>query len=415
MNIPHRLHRVFTGANGLLNYVGPGLLVTAGFIDPGNWASNVAAGSYYGYALLWIVTLSTLMLILLQHNAAHLGIITGLCHSEAATRYMAGWIAKPILVTAMAAMVSTAFAEIIGGAIALSMLFHLPLAIGAVLTTATALYLLFGSSYKRLERIIIGFVSLIGLSFLIELILVKCDLRPALVSMAVPSLPAGSMLIVMSVLGAVVMPHNLFLHSEVIQTRQWKREGAGVVERRMKYEVYDTIFSMVVGWAINSAMIILAAAVFFKAGLKVQSLEQAQALLHPLAGHFSALVFAAALLFAGVASSVTAGMAGGTIFSGMFGESYDVKDSHTAGGIAITLVGGLIAVFFVTDPFKALIYSQMLLSVQLPFTICMQIYLTSSRRVMGEYANKPPDTIALCLIAAIVITLNVMLLVSAFR
>ena len=153
-------------------YIGPGLLVTVGFIDPGNWAANVAAGSLYGYRLLWMVTLSTIMLILLQHNAAHLGIVTGECISEAATRYLPPVISRPLLGSACIAACATAMAELLGGAIALNMLFHVPLKIGTLLMLALILWLLFGTAYRKLERVIIGFVSLIGLSFIFELWLV---------------------------------------------------------------------------------------------------------------------------------------------------------------------------------------------------------------------------------------------------
>jgi manganese transport protein len=413
--ILRKISNLVTGANSALKYLGPGLLVTVGFIDPGNWASNLAAGSSFGYTLLWVTTLSTLMLILLQHNAAHLGIVTGLCHAEAAKAFLPAWIAQPVLASGMMAAVSTALAEILGGAIALNMLFGIPFRPGAVLCTCLALYLLFGSSYKKLEKIIIGFVSLIGLSFLFELIIVKWNVQATLVCSFTPAIPHGSMVIVMSVLGAVVMPHNLFLHSEVIQSRQWNLEGEGSVRKHLRLEIFDTFFSMIVGWAINSAMIILAAATFFKSGIKINALEDAHAMLAPLVGPVSSYIFAIALLFAGIASSVTAGMAGGTIFTGMFGKAYDAKSRHTFAGVAITLVGGLLCVFAVKDTFSALIISQMLLSIQLPITVCLQIYLTSSKKVMGAYANSRFDIISLWLIAGIVIVLNIMLLVSALQ
>ena len=164
----HRRH-----LSDILKYIGPGLLVTVGFIDPGNWAANVAAGSTYGYGLLWMVTLGTVMLILLQHNAAHLGIVTGYCLSEAATRYLNPWTSRTVLLSAVLAAVATAMAEILGAAIALQMLFHLPIRVGVLLTLAVVLLLMFSNSYSRLEKYIIGFVSLIGLSFIFELILVQ--------------------------------------------------------------------------------------------------------------------------------------------------------------------------------------------------------------------------------------------------
>lgn len=151
-----------------LKFIGPGLLVTVGFIDPGNWASNIAAGSGYGYTLLWMVTLSTVMLIILQHNAAHLGIVTGLCLSEAASRYINRTLKNVILVTAVAAAIATAMAEILGGAIALQMLFHIPIKVGSMLILVVVLFCEFTNAYKRIEKLIMLFVSLIGFCFLLK-------------------------------------------------------------------------------------------------------------------------------------------------------------------------------------------------------------------------------------------------------
>ena len=285
-------HQRYLGGLDFFKYIGPGLLVTVGFIDPGNWASNFAAGSEFGYALLWVVTLSTVMLIILQHNVAHLGIVTGLCLSEAATRYAPKWISRPVLATAVMASVSTSLAEILGGAIALEMLFGIPMRAGAVLTAVSVLILLLTNTYKRIERSIIAFVSVIGLSFLYELFLVDVEWGVAARSWVVPSFPEGSLLVVMSILGAVVMPHNLFLHSEVVQSHEYNKKSPSSIKKLLKYEFYDTLFSMFVGWAINSAMILLAAATFFKKGLPVEELQQAKSLLEPLLGNNAAVIFA---------------------------------------------------------------------------------------------------------------------------
>ena len=392
-------------------YIGPGMLVTVGFIDPGNWASNVSAGSDYGIKLLWMVTLSTLMLIILQHNAAHLGIVTGDCLSESASKHIRPWLKNIILSTAVVASVSTALAEIMGGAIALEMLFKLPIKIGSILILALILWMLLTNSYKKLERWIIGFVSLIGLCFIIELSLVKIDWPAAMVAWVTPNFPKGSMLVIMSVLGAVVMPHNLFLHSEIIQSRQWNLQNKEVMERQLKYEFMDTLFSMMIGWAINSAMILIAASVFF-GNVKITELGQAQQMLVPMLGSGAAIIFALALLFAGISSSVTAGMAGGSIYAGIFSEPYDIKDNHTKTGVLITLVTAAILILFISDPFKGLVYSQMLLSIQLPITVFTQIYLTSSKKVMGEYANSTKDKIALWSVALCVTALNIALFIS---
>ena len=403
-------HKPTFGALDIFKYIGPGLLVTVGFIDPGNWAANIATGSEFGYTLLWVVSLSTIMLIVLQHNVAHLGIATGLCLSEAATIYLKPWVSKSVLSFAVVASVSTSLAEILGGAIALNMLFNVPVKIAAILVTIFVMIMLFSNSYRKIERWIIGFVSIIGLSFLYELFLVKVDWIQAGISWVKPSFPEGSILLIMSVMGAVVMPHNLFLHSEIIQSRQWNLKDEKIIKKQLKFEFADTLFSMIIGWAINSAMILLSAATFFAKSQKVDELQQAKRLLEPLLGSNASVVFAVALLFAGVASTITSGMAGGSIISGMYSEPYDVKDNHSRIGVIISLLGALILIFFIGDPFKGLILSQVFLSIQLPFTIAIQIYLTSSKKVMGKYVNSRFLIVLLSVIAGIVTFLNLKLL-----
>lgn len=405
-------HQRYLGGLDFFKYIGPGLLVTVGFIDPGNWASNFAAGADFGYSLLWVITLSTIMLIVLQHNVAHLGIVTGLCLSEAATKYTPKWVSRPILGTAVLASISTSLAEILGGAIALEMLFDIPIIWGSLLTAFFVTIMLFTNSYKRIERSIIAFVSVIGLSFLYELFLVDIDWPLAARSWVTPSIPEGSLLVIMSVLGAVVMPHNLFLHSEVVQSREYNKKDDASIRKLLKYEFYDTSFSMGVGWAINSAMILLAAATFFANHIGVEELQQAKSLLEPLLGNQAATIFALALLMAGISSTVTSGMAAGSIFAGMFGESYHVKDVHSRVGILLSLGIALVVILFIENPFQGLIISQMILSIQLPFTIFLQVGLTSSKRVMGQYANSRWSSFVLYTMAVIVSVLNLALLFS---
>lgn len=405
-------HQRYLGGLDFFKYIGPGLLVTVGFIDPGNWASNFAAGADFGYSLLWVITLSTIMLIVLQHNVAHLGIVTGLCLSEAATKYTPKWVSRPIFGTAVLASISTSLAEILGGAIALEMLFDIPIIWGSLLTAFFVTIMLFTNSYKRIERSIIAFVSVIGLSFLYELFLVDIDWPLAARSWVTPSIPEGSLLVIMSVLGAVVMPHNLFLHSEVVQSREYNKKDDASIRKLLKYEFYDTLFSMGVGWAINSAMILLAAATFFANHIGVEELQQAKSLLEPLLGNQAATIFALALLMAGISSTVTSGMAAGSIFAGMFGESYHVKDVHSRVGILLSLGIALVVILFIENPFQGLIISQMILSVQLPFTIFLQVGLTSSKRVMGQYVNSRWSSFVLYTMAAVVSVLNLALLFS---
>lgn len=403
-------HSGHHGGLDIFKWIGPGLLVTVGFIDPGNWASNMAAGSTFGYTLLWVVTLSTIMLIVLQHNVAHLGIVTGECLAESCSHHLRPWVARLVLGSALLATVATMMAEVLGGAIALNMLFGIPEKIGSVLTAAAALALLLTNSYGKIERIIIGFVSLIGLAFLVEIAMVRVDWPAAAVGWMVPAMPAGSSTIIVSVLGAVVMPHNLFLHSEVIQSQHYEGQGEEVVRERLDHEFVDTLFSMIVGWAINSAMVILAASTFFSQGIVIDDLSLAAATLEPLLGPGARVIFALALLFAGLSSSVTAGMAAGTISSGIANEPYDIHDRHSSLGVMGTFVLAVVVIFFVTDPFQGLVWSQALLSLQLPITIFTQIWLTSSSKVMGAYANGPWLRVLLVGIGAVVTVLNVILL-----
>lgn len=404
-------------ALGFLRYVGPGLIVAVGFIDPGNWAANLAAGSQFGYKLLWVITLSTIMLAFLQHNVAHLGIVTGKCLSENATEYLKPVTSRIVLGTAVLASISTAVAEILGGALALQMLFKLPLSLGSLLTAALVIWFLFSNSYSKIEKVIIGFVSVIGISLLFELFIIPhVDWIAAAKASITPSMSSASIPIIMSALGAVVMPHNLFLHSEVIQSRHWNLEDEKVIQRQLKYEFFDTLFSMFLGWVINSAIIILAAALFFPH--VVTEIDQAQEMLKPLLGSAGAILFAVAFLFAGVASSVTAGMAGGSIFAGIYRKPYDIREIHSKVGVLLTILvatGAIIGLSTITSPFQILIYSQVFLSIQLPITIFLQIYLTNSQKVMGKYKNVW-YTKALLLAMGIFITLlNVILVITTFQ
>jgi manganese transport protein len=322
------------------------------------------------------------------------------------------YLARTILGTGVLAVISTALAEIMGGAIALQMLFQIPIRIGAVIVLITVLILLFTNSYTKLEKLIVGFVSIIGFSFLYELSAITVDLPAAARGWVMVSIPHNSILIVMAVMGAVVMPHNLFLHSEIIQSRQWNKEDESVIKRQLKYEFLDTSISMVIGWAINSAMIILAAATFFKNNIQVTELGQAHELLTPMLGAKASIIFAVALLFSGISSTITAGMAGGTIVAGMFKEPYDIKDKHTKIGVATILILSTVAIFLISDPFKGLVYSQMILSIQLPITVFLQIYLTSSQKVMGKHKNSILNNGLLLSIGLIITVLNILLFKS---
>ncbi|MBI5970520.1 MAG: Nramp family divalent metal transporter [Deltaproteobacteria bacterium] len=396
----------------LLGYLGPGFLVTVGFIDPGNWATNIAAGSSFNYALLWVVSLSTLMLIFLQHMAAHLGIVTGECLAEACRRHFPAWANWLFGVSIMAACIATALATFLGAAIGLMLLTGIPVAASAVIAGVVVLTLVSVQKYDSIEHLIIAFISIIGFCYLIEIFIVKPDLPMAAAGAVIPTIDSGSIFIAMGILGAVVMPHNLYLHSEVIQRRNWSASTPERKRRLLRYEFLDTLLAMGAGWLINCAMVVVAAAVFFRNGVSVDDVAQAGETLRPLAGNLSGAVFAAALLCAGISSSITACLAGGTVFTGFLGKEVVPHRPWFRTGVFITAAPAIVLIIFLTDSYKALIWSQVVLSLQLPLTIIPLIILTRSRRVMGEFANGRYENLLMYICGAIIIGLNGLLLLS---
>lgn len=391
----------------ILRYIGPGLLVTVGFIDPGNWAANISGGSVFGYDLLWVITLGTITLIILQHNVAHLGIVTGDCLAESIKKNFNPSVSKVVLWSAILANVSVSLAEILGVAIALQMLFKIPIWLGSCIGVIVSNIMIFTNTYKKLEKFIIGFVSIIGFSFIFEMDLVEISWEKVLVSSFVPNLNPSSILVALGVFGAIVMPHNLFLHSEIIQSREWDLSNEKVIKRQFRYEFFDTFFSMILGWVINLSMFVLSIACFYYKKIEVTDLSQAHELLIPLLGNRAALIFALGLLFSGFSSSITSGMAGGTIYSGIFEKHYDIKQKETIIGVLITSLGALAIIFSVKDVLQALVYSQAVLCFQLPLTIASQLYLTSNEKIMGRFKNNTLVNVSILVIGVFITGLNI--------
>jgi manganese transport protein len=294
------------------------------------------------------------------------------------------------------------------------MLFNLPLAVGMVIVAVFVTVLLFTNSYLMVERWVIGFIAIIGLSFVLELCLVHVSWPTAVVSSFVPVIPKGSLLIILSLLGAVVMPGNLYLHSEIIQSRQLNMQSVEVMEKNLKYEFLDTSLSTVVGWAINSAIIIVAAATFYTNHIHITDLSQAYQTLTPLVGSMASVIFASGLLLAGVASTVTIGIAGGNIFSGIFKEPYDIHDSHSKTGVILTIFSSVIPVFFIKDILNSLVMSQAIISMLLPITLFLVIWITSSKKIMGKYKNTPITKALLLGFGSAISLLNIMFFVEFF-
>lgn len=393
----------------LLRYLGPGFIVTVGFIDPGNWATNIAAGSEFGYDLLWVVSLSTLMLIFLQHLSAKLGIVTG--HSlavniRARMPQPVAWIAG---VTVVVACTATDLAEYLGAALGFNLLFGLPLWAGAPLTVAIVFLAILGQQYHRLERMIVVFLAIIAACYVVELCLVHPDWAAAAPSWIVPSVDGGSILVALGMLGAIVMPHNIYVHSDVIRSRDWDLAPEGR-RRLMNFELIDTSLAMGMGWLVNSAMIVVAASVFFSAGITVTSIEQASSTLEPLVGPVSRFVFGVALLVAGIASSITSSLAEANIVTGYLGRKEDPRGRAYRVGLVVTSLPAMIVIALGVDSYMGLIVSQVVLSAQLPFTIVPLLWLSRRRDVMGAERMGATPLAAGVALAAVVIGLNVFLL-----
>jgi manganese transport protein len=392
-----------------LRYLGPGFVVAAGLIDPGNWATNVAAGSRFSYRLLWVITLGTLMLVLFQSLAARLGIVTG--HSLAYnvrrrfSRPWAGVFGGSIVL----ACVATDAAELLGAALGFRILFGLPLAAGAVIAVVLKIALILTGHYRHLERVLVIFITAIAACYVVELGLVKPDWLSAVHHAFVPHLSQGSVLIAIGMLGAVVMPHNLYLHSNVVL----KRETPGDDQARhrlLAYEFADTSLAMTIGWLVNCAMVVVAAAVFFRHGLVVTDLGEAAATLEPLAGNLARLLFGVGLLLAGLGSSFATAMAEVNILCAYLGRPEDPRSRFYQASLFALSLPALAIVVVGLDALKVLIISQVVLSVQLPLTIGPLIKLVSDRGVMGAFVSRRWVTILAIAAGLVIVFLDVVLL-----
>jgi manganese transport protein len=404
MNIREKGRKIFS-------FLGPGFLITVGFIDPGNWATNIEGGSSFGYDLLWVITLSTLMLVIIQSMAAKLGIATGKSLAVNIREEFPEPAAAFIGITVVGACVATDVAELLGGAIGFRLLFRMPLWAGALITVFLKVFLIISQRYHRLERIIMGFLGVISLCYVAELIIVRPDWGAALPSFVIPRVNGKSIYTAMGILGAVVMPHNIFLHSNVIHSRDW-----GITDEKkqslLKYERIDTFSAMGLGLVVNAAMIIVAARVFHTDGVVVTSIEDASKTLTPLAGPLAGFLFAFALVFSGVSSSVTSSMAEVNVITGFLGKPEDPKTLLYRAATFVTAIPSFILIASGVNTYKILILSQVVLSIQLPFTLIPLLILCRRRRIMGQFASTNTEFITALLISALIIVLNMYLLYS---
>ncbi len=398
-------------------YLGPAFLVSVGYMDPGNWATSLEAGSRYGYALLWVVTLSSAIAVLMQMLAAKLGIATGRDLAQLMRERYPRRTARFLFLTAILAMMATDLAEFLGVALALNLLFGIPLVIALFLTIFDVLFILwlerFG--FRWVELTILGFVAIIGLAYVVEIFLAKPAIGAVIYNAFVPNatiFDATALFIAIGILGATVMPHNLYLHSARVKTRLVNNHERR--ERIYYWSVVDTVSALGAAWLVNSAILIMASAVFHNRGLLVTDIDQAYLTLTPLLGKAAALTFGVALLASGISSSTTGTLAGQVVFEGFMGlRRVNPVRIRLILRLA-TMLPAAVAILLAARPLSLLVLSQVILSMQLPFSIIPLVRFTSDPKLMGELANPPLIKVLAWTAATIIVILNLLLLAFAF-
>jgi manganese transport protein len=389
----------------LAPYLGPAFLVSVGYMDPGNWATDIEGGAQFGYTLLWVLLLANLMALLLQYLSAKLGLATGLTYPQLCRQQFPRPLSFGLWVTAEGAAVATDLAEFLGAALGFYLLLHIPMLPAALVTAAAVLAILalYRFGFRAVEFVILALVAVIGLAYVFEVSLVKPDWLAVGNGLVVPRLNGASLLIAMGMLGATVMPHNLYLHSGVVLSRRQPEPHAN--DRARKAALIDSVIALNLAWLVNSAMVIMAAGTFFLNGLDVNSIEAAHETLAPLLGPGAAVAFAVALVAAGLSSSTTATLAGQMIIEGFLNIKFGLLLRRL-----ITVIPALIVIGMGLDAYWILILSQVALSIQLPFAIAPLVWLTSRREIMGTQVNRRLTTALAALAGLFVIVLNVVLL-----
>lgn len=398
-------------------FFGPAYLISVGYMDPGNWATDMEGGSRFGYQLIWVLVMSNLMAVLLQTLSARLGIVSGQDLAQACRDSYPRPIALALWVLAEVAIAACDLAEVIGTAIGLNLLFGFPLIWGVLITGADSLLLLGiqNLGIRTFEAFILALVITIGGCFIFELFLSKPDIG-LIAGGFVPHLPDGALLVVTGIIGATVMPHNLYLHSALVQTRAFDTSEAGK-KLACKYNFWDSMIALNGAFFVNAAILILAAAVFFKNGLEVTELQQAHTLISPLLGtSLAGIVFAIALLAAGQSSTLTGTLAGQIIMEGFL----NFKIRPQLRRLITRLLAIIPAVIVILTSgaegsYKLLILSQVILSLQLSFAIIPLIRFTNSRERMGDFTNKLWVKIISWIITTIILSLNIWLVIESFR
>jgi len=407
----------------LIGYLGPGFLISVGYMDPGNWATDIAGGSRFGYTLLFVIMASNLMAILLQSLSLKLGVATDRDLAQLCRESTSRWTGVTLWLMAEVAIAACDLAEVIGSAIALNLLFHIPLFWGVLITGLDVLLILLLQrwGFRTVEAIVIALIGTILVLFGVQMFLSRPEYGAALGSLFVPSpliLKNREMLyIAIGMLGATVMPHNLYLHSSIVQSRRYPRTPAGKREA-IKMANIDSALALTIALFVNAAILIVAAAVFHRSGhFEVAAIEDAYKLLSPLVGAgFASTLFAVALLASGQNSSITGTLAGQVVMEGFIQMKLApwLRRLITRG---IAIVPTIAVVWFYGErgTEKLLILSQVILSLQLSFAVVPLVLFTSSRNHMGEFVNRPLVKGTAWAVATLIAALNGWFLVLMFQ
>lgn len=401
-----------TGWKKILAFIGPAYLVSVGYMDPGNWATDIAGGSKFGYQLIWVLLMSNLIALLLQSLSARLGIVRGLDLAQASRNAYPKWVNFPMFILAQTAIIACDLAEIIGMAIGLNLLFGLPLSWGVCITIFDTVVLLFllNKGMRKMEAFIVSMVFIVGISFLIEMFIVQPAL-PEVLNGFKPSLLSGDALyIAIGIIGATVMPHNLYLHSSLVQTRKFERDKKGILEA-IRFNFIDTAVALNLAFFVNAAILILAAAAFFKNGYhEVAEIQDAYRLLTNIFGNTAPALFAIALIAAGQSSTVTGTLAGQIIMEGHLNLRIQPWLRRLITRLLAIIPAFCTIQFFGEDSLGSLlILSQVVLSLQLGFAIIPLIHLTSDKKEMKDFAIKTWVKVLAWMSAIVIVSLNIKL------
>ena len=393
-------------------YFGPAFVASVAYIDPGNFASNFEGGAKFGYTLLWVLLWSNAMAILIQYLSAKLGIATGKTLPQNCRAYFSPKINFGLWIAAELAALATDLAEFLGAALGFYLLFGIPLFIAALITAVVVFLMLAVELYgfRRLEQLIMVFVFAIAGCYAFEMFMVHPDWGAVTRGVLIPKINSQSIYVAVSMLGATVMPHVIYLHSALVQHRV--REDVAenpqhkmlLTMRHLRYELWDVLAAMNGAWLINSAMIVMAAAVFYKSGINF-TFDEAHLTLKPILPSVSATAFALALLFSGLSSSTVGTMAGQVIIEGFL----DIKFSVFLRRL-LTIIPSLVVIALKLDPLKILVLSQVALSFAIPFALVPLVLLTRSRSVMADMANNQRTNVMAYLVTTVIVALNLLLL-----